>query len=68
METTITLGILHHTIAFFVKLPAIGKILICTLSKVILIYKVAAGVVRRIYKDIIFDTRKVAGKAGPENN
>ena len=41
METTITLGILHHTIAFFVKLPAIGKILICTLSKVILIYKVA---------------------------
>ena len=62
METTVTLGVLYHTIAVLIKLPTIGKVFICTLSKVILVNKVIAGVVRRIYKDVIFDTGPVAGK------
>ena len=51
METPITFCILNKPIALFVELPAIGKILIRTLSKVILINKVVSCVVRRINVD-----------------
>lgn len=49
METTVAFGVLHHAIAVLVVLPAVCKILIRTLSKVILVNKVASGVVRRVY-------------------
>ena len=51
METTIALGVLHHTVAVLIVLPTIGKILIRTLSKVILVYKVVSCVIRRINVD-----------------
>ena len=51
METTIALGVLHHTVAVLIVLPAVSKVLICALGKVILVYKVASGVVRRINVD-----------------
>ena len=60
METTVAFGVLHHTVAIFIKLPTIGKVLIRTLSKVILIHKVVAGVVRRIYVPTDFDTKEKA--------
>ena len=58
METTVTLSILHHAIAFFIKLSTISKIFIRTLSKIVLIYKVVAGVVWRVDKDAVFDTNR----------
>lgn len=51
METAVAFGVLHHAVALFIELTAVGKILIRTLSKVILIHKVVAGVVRRINVD-----------------
>ena len=51
METTVTLGVLYHTVAVLVKLPAVSKVLIRALGKVILIHKVITGVVRRINVD-----------------
>ncbi len=58
MKTAIALGVLRHAVASLIVLPAVGKILIRTLSKVILVYKVASGVVRRIYKNAVFDTNR----------
>ena len=51
MEATVALGVLHHAIAVLVVLPAVSKVLICALGKVILVYKVVARIVRRINVD-----------------
>ena len=62
METTVAFGVLYHTIAVLIILPTVSKVLIRTLSKVILVNKVVTRIVRRIYKDIIFDTKPIARK------
>ena len=51
MKTTVTLGVLHHTVSIFIVLPTVGKVLIRTLSKVVLINKVISRIVRRIDVD-----------------
>ena len=48
MKTTVALGVLHHAVSVFVKLSAVFKIFICTLCKIVLIYKVIACVIRRV--------------------
>ncbi len=48
MKTTVAFGVLHHTVAFFIKLTTVSKVFICVLGEVILIHKVVTRVVRRI--------------------
>ena len=48
METAVALGVLHHTIAIFIVLSTVSKVLIHVLSKVVLIHKIVTRVVRRI--------------------
>ena len=49
METPVAFGILNKAIALGVKLPAVRQILVGTLRKIVLIDKIAARIVRRVY-------------------
>jgi hypothetical protein len=48
MKPAVAFGVLHKAVAVFVKLPAVGKVFIRTLRKVVLIDKVVAGIIRRV--------------------
>ena len=48
MEAAIAVQVLHQAVAFLIKLPAVGQILLCALGKIILIHKVISSVVRRV--------------------
>ncbi len=48
MEAPITFSIRDKSITVFIKLSTVSKILIRTLSKVILVYKVISRIVRRV--------------------
>ena len=49
MKTTVTLCILYKTVPIYIKLPTICKILVCTLSEIIFIYKIISRIIWRIY-------------------
>lgn len=56
MEPTIALCICYKSISFVIKLTTVRKVLICAFSKIIVINKVISRVIRRVYKDAVFDT------------
>lgn len=62
MEASIAFCIRNKSVTVFIKLPTVSKVFIRALGKIVLIYKVVSRIVRRIYKDIIFDTKPIARK------
>lgn len=60
MEASIALGICYKSITFIIKLAAVCQIFLGALGKIILIHKVIAGVVGRIYVPTDFDTKEKA--------
>ena len=49
METPVAFGILNKAVALGVKLPAVRKVFVCTLRKIVLIDEIVSRVVRRVY-------------------
>ena len=60
MKPTVSIHIFDKTIALLIVLAAVGQILLGVLGKIVLIYKVVAGVVGRIYVPADFDTKEKA--------
>ena len=60
METPVAFAVLHKAVALFVILSAIIHILVSSLRKVIVIHKVVARVIGRVYEVPNFDTKKKA--------
>ena len=56
MEPAVALRISHQTVAFVIKLAAARKVLLRALGKVILIDKIVARIIRRVYVPTDFDT------------
>ncbi len=58
MKPPVTVEIGHKSIALIVILPTVGKVFSRTFSEIILIYKIVAGVIRRVNIDH-FDLAKI---------
>lgn len=60
MKSAVAFGVLKKAVAVFVKLSAAVKIIVSIFCKIIIVDKVIACVVRRIYVPTDFDTIKKA--------
>lgn len=60
MKATIAFGILNQLVSFFIKLTAISEVFFGILREIVLVNKVIACVIRRIYVPTDFDTKEKA--------
>lgn len=58
MEAAVAVGVLHELVALFVILSASAHIAVRALGKIVLIHKIVAGVVGRVYVPAVLDTKK----------
>ena len=57
METSVAFGVGHHAVTRFIILTAVFHVFSGALGKIVLIDKIVAGVVGRVYVPTDFDTK-----------
>lgn len=58
MKPSIGISIFNETITFFINDTTILLVFICRLLEIIPIDKIVSSIVRRVYKDAVFDTNR----------